>query len=306
MLDYHVHLWPHAERADAAEQRLERLAAYCETAASRGVGEIALTEHLFRFTAVRGLVGDFWAGEPDRALREQIAGYFAHHATADFDVYVEAVLAAKAAGLPVKLGLEVDYYPGQMDRVAEFLAGYPFDVLLGSVHWLGTWMFDNLEDEVATGEWERRGTEGAWRSYTDSLVELAESAAVDVLAHPDLVKLTGRFPPPSLRAECEARMAEAAASSGLAVEISSAGLRKPVGEAYPSASLLAQFARRQVPITTASDTHGVANLAEHAAELGALASAAGYSSLRAFSSRVGSDVPLATSWSPPGSALLSR
>ena len=44
------------------------------------------------------------------------------------------------------LGLEVDYYRGRMDEVADLLAGYPFDVLLGSVHWVGAWRFDDLDD----------------------------------------------------------------------------------------------------------------------------------------------------------------
>ena len=292
VLDYHVHLWPHRERAEAGEQRLERLRVYCERAAERGVAEIALTEHLFRFTAVRGLVGDFWRDEPERALATSISSYFEHHATAELDDYVEAVLTAKAAGLPVLLGLEVDYYPGQMAAVADFLAGYPFDVLLGSVHWLGTWMFDNLEDEVAMAQWSRRGGEAVWREYTGALEELAATRAVDVLAHPDLVKVAGIRPSAAAREECEARIAEAAATSGLAAEISSAGLRKPAAEAYPSASLLAAFAARQVPVTTASDSHGPGDVADRSAELAALARAAGYEQLRAFRAREGRDVAI--------------
>jgi histidinol-phosphatase (PHP family) len=292
VLDYHVHLWPHRDRAEAAEQRLERLSRYCDKAAERGVGEIALTEHLFRFTAVRGLVGDFWRDERDPALASSIAAYFDHHATAAFDEYVEAVLAAKAAGLPLLLGLEVDYYPGQMAAVADFLAGYPFDVLLGSVHWLGSWMFDNLDDEVAMGEWSRRGEEAVWKEYTTALEELAATRAVDVLAHPDLVKVAGFRPSAAAREECEARIAEAAAASGLAAEISSAGLRKPAAEAYPSSSLLAAFAARGVPVTTASDSHGPADVADRSGELAALARAAGYGQLRAFRGRVGRDVAI--------------
>ncbi|HUZ21186.1 MAG TPA: PHP domain-containing protein [Acidimicrobiales bacterium] len=299
MLDYHVHLWPHAERADPTEQRLERLAAYCERAAANGVHELALTEHLFRFSAVRGAVGEFWRSEPDPALRDTIAAYFEHHATADLDEYVEAALAARAAGLPVVLGLEVDYYPGLMDKVGRLLAGYPFDVLLGSVHWLGTWMFDNLDDAVSMGEWDRRGTEETWRRYTEALEELAATKACDVLAHPDLAKVAGRRPSEALLEECHDRMAAAAAASGLAAEISSAGWRKPAAEAYPAPALLARFAERDVPVTTASDSHGVANVADRAAELAAMARAAGYETLRAFRSRTGRDVPISGPAPPP-------
>ncbi|MHB1597530.1 MAG: PHP domain-containing protein, partial [Acidimicrobiales bacterium] len=131
MLDYHVHLWPHAERASSAQYRLEELAAYCDRAEAAGVEEIALTEHLFRFAAGRAALGAFDAAEVDPDLRGRIAGYLDHHATADLDEYVAAALEARAAGLPVVVGLEVDYCPGRMDAIGRLLAGYPFDVLLG-------------------------------------------------------------------------------------------------------------------------------------------------------------------------------
>lgn len=292
MIDYHVHLWPHEEQAEPKEQRLERLAIYCEQARLRGVEEIALTEHLFRFTQVYDIANEFWQAEENLQLREQICSYFEFHATADLDRYVEDVLAAKAAGLPVVLGLEVDYYPGSMDRVASLLAGYPFDVLLGSVHWLGTWMFDNLADEVAMAEWDRRGTEVAWKSYVEAIEELAATKSCDVLAHPDLIKLTGRRPASGLVDEYNARIADAAQRSGMAAEISSAGLRKPIGEAYPAPDLLRRLYEAGVPVTTASDSHGPSRVADRHDDLVVRARSAGYTELMAFRNRVGHAVAL--------------
>lgn len=295
MIDYHVHLWPHDERADSSEQRLERLAIYCEKARLLGVREIALTEHLFRFTQVGDIARAFWSTERDPELREQMAAYFAFHATADLDRYVEDVLAAKQAGLPVVLGLEVDYYPGAMERVRSLLEGYPFDVLLGSVHWLGSWMFDNLGDEVEMREWDRQGADRAWRAYTEALEELAATRTCDVLAHPDLIKLTGARPGSALVDEAHARIVEAACNSKMAAEISSAGLRKPVGEVYPARDLLARFHAAGVPVTTASDAHGPARVAENHDVLIAAARAAGYRELCAFSARKGHFVAIAES-----------
>ncbi len=292
MLDYHVHLWPHPTRADAGEQRLDRLAAYCARASERGVEELAITEHLFRFVEARPLLEAAVAEAGDGPAGAAMADYFEHHATASLEDYVEAVLTARRAGLPVRLGLEVDYYRGRMDDVAALLSGYPFDVLLGSVHWLGGWMFDDLDDPLQMSEWSTRGTDAAWRGYTRALEELAATATCDVLAHPDLAKVAGRRPDAGLLGECYDRMAEAAASSGMAAEISSAGWRKPCGEAYPAPELLARFHASGVPVTTASDTHGEGAVAERAGELAALARAAGYSRLRAFRARVGVDVPV--------------
>ena len=76
-----------------------------------------------------------------------------------------------------------------MDEVAALLAGYPFDVLLGSVHWLGAWRFDVLDDAPTLAEWDARDVDRVWDDYTRAMEELAASGTCDVLAHPDLVKV---------------------------------------------------------------------------------------------------------------------
>ena len=79
-----------------------------------------------------------------------------------------------------------------MDKVAGLLSGYPFDVLLGSVHWLGAWRFDDYDVPVADGRVvESRQVDDCWEGYTTALEELAASGACDVLAHPDLIKVAG-------------------------------------------------------------------------------------------------------------------
>ncbi|MBV8235550.1 MAG: hypothetical protein JO075_07590 [Acidimicrobiia bacterium] len=288
MLDYHLHLWPHG--TPASQPTLDELAAYCEAAAGAGVAEIALTEHLFRFRQADAAVGGFWDDDPNPALRASLAAYWGEHARADLDVYVSAVLEAKAAGLPVVLGLEVDHYAGRMDRVAALLRGYPFDVLLGSVHWVGAWGFDQLGDPVVDAEWDARSIESVWDAYTDALEELAASRVCDVLAHPDLAKVSGRRP--AVPDEWYDRMAEAAASSGMAAEVSSAGWRKPAAEAYPAPALLSRFRKAGVPATTASDSHGLGDVAGRSADLRLLLADAGYETLTAFRARRAEQVPI--------------
>ena len=289
MLDYHLHLWEHGPRP--LEVTLERVAAYCERAVEQGVTEVALTEHLSRFRQADALLGGWWEddgvdGTP--ALRAQMQefweGDLGPDGGADLDRYVEVALAAKAEGLPVVLGLEVDYYETRMDRVASLLAGYPFDVLLGSVHWIGAWGFDNTWGESAfKREWDVRAVEDVWEAYTRALEELAGTGACDVLAHPDLVKIMGRLP--RVPDEWHDRMAEAAARTGMAAEVSSAGWNKPVGEAYPAPSLLRRFRARGVPITTASDAHVLERVGERRADVRDLCVAAGYDALQAYAAR---------------------
>ncbi len=288
VLDYHLHLWPHGE--SDCPPTVEQVAAYCERAVAAGVSEVAVTEHLFRFVQADAVLGGFWDDAPHPRQRAVMAAYWSEHARADLDAYVEAVLDGKRAGLPVVLGLEVDHYAGRMDKVAALLEGYPFDVLLGSVHWLGAWGFDNYEDPVVAAEWETRSTEEVWRSYADALDELAGSDACDVLAHLDLVKVTGRRP--ASLDEHHARMAEVVGSSGLVVEVSSAGWRKPVREPYPAPDLLERLHAEGVAVTTASDAHTLSEVATGVAELRPLLVEAGYETLTSYRARQRQPVPL--------------
>ena len=289
MLDYHLHLWEHGPRP--LEATLEQVAAYCEHATANGVTELALTEHLFRFRQADAVLGGWWDDEPDGGLRAGMAAFWASEQGGDLDQYVEVALAAKAEGLPVVLGLEVDHYAGRMHEVAALLDGYPFDVLLGSVHWIGAWGFDNFADGAFAREWDVRPIETVWDQYTTALEELADSGVCDVLAHPDLCKISGRRP--DVPDEFHDRMAEAAARSGMAAEVSSAGWRKPVGEAYPSAPLLSRFRKAGVPVTTASDAHNLERVAERRSDLADLLQHAGYDTLAAYRARAAVAVPLA-------------
>jgi histidinol-phosphatase (PHP family) len=293
VLDYHLHLWPHGPRP--LEASLEQVAAYCAAAQAAGVTEIALTEHLFRFRQADAVLGGWWAGLHEEVLGPVMGEWWASEQGGDLDQYVEVVLAAKAAGLPVVLGLEVDYYPGRMHQVADLLAGYPFDVLLGSVHWLGAWGFDNFGPAPFVHEWDARQIDTVWDAYTTHLEELADSGVCDVLAHPDLCKVYGRRP--DVPDEFHDRMAEAAARSGMAAEVSSAGWRKPVGEAYPSPALLARFHAAGVPVTTASDAHGLGHVAERRIDIAELLADAGYDALAAYRQRRRRSVPIA--WPAP-------
>ena len=106
--------------------------------------------------------------------------------------YVEEVLKAKDRGLPVLLGLEIDFIPGTEEAVAELLSPYPWDFLLGAVHWVGSWAIDTSE---CAEEFERRGVEESWEQYFGLVVEMIQSGMADVLAHVDVCKKYGYRPP---------------------------------------------------------------------------------------------------------------
>jgi histidinol-phosphatase (PHP family) len=283
VLDYHLHLLRHGEDGP---YRAEMVRAYAAAAAGRGVEEICVTEHLFRFRQADRLLAGWWNADPDGRLREQTAAYWAEHATGNLDEYADAVLGAAAADppIPIRLGLEVDYYPGRMGEVAELLAGWPFDLLLGSVHWLGAWGFDQMGDPVVDEQWSTREVEAVWDAYVAAIEELAATRAADVLAHPDLAKVAGVVPAGDLAPWWD-RLAKAAAENGVAAEVSSAGWRKPAAEAYPAPGLLAGFKAAGVAVTTASDAHELALVADGTDRLRALLVSAGYTELCGFERR---------------------
>ncbi|MDP8974951.1 MAG: histidinol phosphate phosphatase, partial [Actinomycetota bacterium] len=122
-----------------------------------------------------------------------------------------------------------------------------------------------------------------WDRYATALEELAASGVCDVVAHPDLAKVTGRRP--AVADEYHDRIAEAIAGNALAAEVSSAGWRKPVGEAYPAPALLERLAAVGVPLTTASDAHHLADVGAGVCELRPLLVAAGYRRLTGYRAR---------------------
>lgn len=269
IVDYHMHLRDPDEGIDHSVEAVER---YVESAAARGVDEIGFTEHVYYFEQTRR----FWT-EPFMVER-------CHH---DLDRYVGAVVEAKDRGLPVKLGLEVDYFPGTEAGLRDALSPYPWDYLLGSVHFV-----DGFPVDQEPGLVEKLGPHEAWRRYFVWLRNAARSGLFDSLSHPDLVKHHGP------RTETEATQwlheetADAIEAAGVCIEVSSAGLHKPVGELYPDPPLLAACHARGVPITLASDAHVPQNVGRDLDRAVAHARAAGYETVTVFDGRERRQEPL--------------
>jgi histidinol-phosphatase (PHP family) len=269
IVDYHMHLrGPANGREGPVELTVEAVERFVAQAGDRAVDEIAFTEHMYYFRQAEPFLS-----HPYHRAR------VAH----DLDDYCEAILEAKRQGLPVKLGLELEWIPGRDAELAELLEPYPWDFLLGSVHLVDGEAVDMESDPL----WARLPVEEVWRRYFLELAALARSRLVDVLAHPDLVKIFGRRP---AAAEVEAHHDEAAAAfaeAGVAVEVSTAGLRKPVGELYPDLGLLVRCRERGVGATLASDAHVAHDVGrDFEAGLDHLRSA-GYETVTVFDGRVG-------------------
>lgn len=282
LTDYHLHLQPDGTEArardagrwiaDGGPRSRAWIERYVARAANRAVSEIAITEHVHRFTEARTWHENaWWQGE----------------ATEDIDEYCAAIADAQASGLPVLLGVEMDWLPERQDEIARFLDGRPFDIVLGSVHWLGALAVDHPDYPA----WDKHPPERVWDEYLTQLVAAAQSGLFDVLAHPDLPKVFGVTMPATLGDRLDEATA-AIAASGIAIECSSAGLRKPVRELYPEPSWLASLCAAGVPATLASDAHNPEDVARDYPSAVASLRAAGYSTITRFSGRVPGQVSL--------------
>jgi histidinol-phosphatase (PHP family) len=242
LTDYHLHLRPDELDATAAEHftaaNVER---YREVAGERGIAELGVSEHIHRFRQALGVwQHPFWQ----------------EHALDDLDDYCRFV----REDTDLRLGIEADFVAGREDRTANLLEARDFDYVIGSVHFLRDSAVDMDEYSVwSTG----CGAEEIWRRYFQTLGEAARSGLFDVLAHPDLVKVWSPahpahperpLPEGDLRRYYELAI-DGIAESGIAVEVSTAGLRKRAREIYPAPAFLQMCLEAGAPVALSSDAH---------------------------------------------------
>jgi histidinol-phosphatase (PHP family) len=224
--DYHMHtpLCRHA-RGEPEE--------YARHALAIGLTEIGFSDH----SPMRQDDFDTWRMRLDQ-----------------LDEYVDGVRRVQRdfPRLTTKLALEVDYLPGHEDWIRDLAARHDWDYFIGSVHYLdGHWAVDHLDN---LADWESRDVWDIWSAYFDRLTRAAASGLFEVIGHPDLPKKFGYRPSRDCTPLYEAFL-DAASREGCALDIHTAGLRKPCAEIYPSRDFLALALERGVSITFGSDAH---------------------------------------------------
>jgi histidinol-phosphatase (PHP family) len=241
LTDYHLHLRPDDLDATAAqafsEANVER---YREAAQARGIAELGVSEHVYRF--VQGL--ELWRHP-----------FWREQAVDDLDAYVEFVRDRS----DLRLGLEVDFVPGAEDRTQNLIERAELDYVVGSIHFLNGAAVDYDAYDI----WrDAHSPDDVWRRYFELLGEAARCGLFDILAHPDLVKMWGSQrprPDGDLRRFYELAM-DGIAESKIAIEVSTAGLRKPTGEIYPARAFLEMTVDAGCPIALSSDAHEPADI----------------------------------------------
>jgi histidinol-phosphatase (PHP family) len=239
LTDYHVHLRPDEE--DTPPSRYFTAAnaeRYRAVAEERGIAELGVAEHIHRFTQSLDVWDHPW---------------WRKWAADDVDAYCEFVREET----DLRLGIEADFVAGREDRLARFLDARDWDYVVGSVHFVRDAAVD-MEGPDWQHVWGRGDrSDKVWERYFETLAEAARSGLYDIMAHPDLVKIWGAARPAPERdpRHYYEPAVEAMLEAGVAMEMSTAGLRKPVGELYPGTALLEMAVDAGLPIALSSDAH---------------------------------------------------
>jgi len=194
-----------------------------------------------------------------------------------FDQYVSMIndLKNNSFGIDVLLGLEVDWVPGRMDEIYAFLDSFDYDYLIGSVHHVDDIPFDNSDFIDIWNSQEK--IDHIWNTYIDLMTDMVSSGKFDIVGHFDLPKKFNFYPKDMtcFIEKSDLFFAEAARFD-VAVELNSAGMRKPVKEIYPSLDLLRIARKNNIKITFGSDAHMPEEVGVGTAEAEELARCAGY------------------------------
>ena len=255
MIDYHIH----TKLCGHASGEMEE---YVQNAIASGIKEMGFSDHLPMVT------------ERDNELAMSID---------ELPLYVETVLDLNQmyGEIDIKLGIEADYFPGLEKKCSDVIDKFPFDYVIGSVHFIKKWGFDNINQ---IDQWDKKDINQVYRDYYALLRKSARSGLFDIIGHSDLVKKFGQKPSADLTDEIE-QTAQVFAENGLACEINTSGLRRPVSELYPSLKVLEIYKNYNIPIIFGSDAHHPNDVARDFDAAYQIAATVGYFEESRFSRR---------------------
>ncbi len=259
MIDYHIH-------TKLCRHAVGEIEEYAETAKGSKLLELGFADHFpLELLDANLSTNVTMAGN-------QLEGYIASVLS----------LAANTTNLVIKLGIEVDYLPGREQVTEKLIASYPFDFVIGSIHFLAGWDFTN---PVNIKGFKLRDAEKIYTDYFQLLKEMAAADLFDIVGHADVVKKFGHLIDEEAAKEIRREAVDTIKKHGLCVEVNTSGWRAPVAEQYPSRSFLTDCFNRDVPVTLGSDAHSPGDVGKGFPEALVLLKEIGYGQLVTFSKR---------------------
>ena len=250
---------------------------------------IDLHNHTTRCNHAKGSMENYI----ERAIELGIDIYgFSEHAPMDFDSYYRLSFEEMNAytldvlqlqekykdKIKILLGYEVDYLKGHLDKR---VLNSKVDYLIGSVHFLKEWGFDNPE---FISEYQNRDIDNIWQEYFNSIEAMANTGYFNIVGHLDLIKIFKFMPKKDIRLIATPAL-KAIKRANMVLELNTAGLRKPVKEIYPSPILLELAYEMDIPITFSSDAHAIGQVGYKYEEAIELAKKIGYTKAVTFEQR---------------------
>lgn len=272
LIDYHTH----HERCGHAVGTLEE---YVRQGIRIGLKQLGLSDHL---PLIHVNPAEYY---PEMAMPLE-----------ELPRYVEECLELKErykGQIELRLGLEADYIEGYEERIRVILEPYPWDYLIGSVHFLGEW---DITDHRQVHGWKGKDSLEVYRQYYQAVRQSAASRIYDIIGHMDVIKRFG-YGPDTEEGRAEVRELERGAlrqiaEAGIAMELNASGLSKPCAEMFPSRRVLEEAFRLGIPLTLGSDAHDPLKLGEGLAEARQLLWDVGFREVVTFEGRRRVAVPL--------------
>jgi len=279
LIDYHIHL-------EKTPYSKERLIQYLERGFKQGIDEFCITEHTHQFREAKQFLL--------KSVRKMVNGdivdaWLYEHFTQSVEDYINLVDSFKKEGYPIKVGCEVDYFEGEEEWIQSFVETYPWDFVLGSVHWIKG-LPASIDNPNYTDLWKDKADD-TYRAYFSLIKKAVTSGLFDAIAHLDLVKLFGFRPTSHLHDLMEAIVASMA-EKGIGTELNTAGLRRPVCEMYPSKELLNLCKNYEIPITLGSDAHRPEEVGKDFDKAVQILKKTGYNKLSTFENRQRGEVSI--------------
>ncbi|MEI7027813.1 histidinol-phosphatase HisJ [Paenibacillus sp. y28] len=188
--------------------------------------------------------------------------------------------------IDIRVGLEGDYIEGWEAEIERIVRAYPWDYVIGSVHFLGEW---DISDSRQLAGWEGKDVLEVYKQYYDAVQKAARTGYYDYIGHVDVIKRFGYRPPQAQWDNevlaLERETLDVIQASGLAMELNASGLRMPVEEMFPSRRILEYAHRIGLPLTIGSDAHQPERLAQYLDQAAALLREVGFTELATFRNR---------------------
>ena len=245
-----------------------------EHAITQGLTELGFSDHLFLY----------WLPPQRRDPELGMAEW-------ELDFYIEDVERCRQRyrdDVTIRLSIEADFIPGHEQDLEKILGRYDWDYVIGSVHFLDGWGFDDSRYLSTFDAWD---IDALYTRYFDLVGASAETGLFDTIGHADLVKKFGHRPTQPL-AQTYERLAQRLARSSVCVEVNTAGLRKPVKEIYPHPDLLRACRAAGVPTTLGADAHAPHEVAADLASGLELMRQVGYEQFVRYAARQRANVAL--------------